>query len=545
MKKKYYKETDRLEAWKMDITNRPVLDEMQKVKRLNMNGETEERFERWRGVWDDIVSSQLPDIEEQLFYIEEHIDKYRFKKAKLVQAEVSATLSKIEETITTLLNELGELVGSEEKNRVEIDELKEIYRECKKKLLAHRYLYGKMEKPLEGKLEDISKQFNLFDENTENGNYLAAREIVLNIHEVLTKTKKAMEVIPNLLNECQSIIPTLLNELKEGYSEMISQGYVLDHILIDQETGRISQELQQYLNDFEKISVDDIEEKVEEWKNTIDEFYDLLEKEVLAKQEIKKHDREILNKLQSAKEVNRELNNEFIQIQSSYHLQESYMDMIENLAKRLEQLFTRFDLIENKMSENQAAYSHLQIELVSVEETLHSIITEQAEFAEKMQTLRKDELEAREKVAMLKKQIAETIRLIANSNIPGIPQAFQYMMEEAQDSIKGVIGKLNETPLDIPIVQEHLEIAVLSVENMTKKTTDLFETVTLAEKVIQYGNRYRSRYPSVNQALKEAEMLFRSYQYKEALEKAGAALEKIDPHVLKKIENQIEDLVQV
>ena len=82
MKKKYYKETDRLEAWKMDITNRPVLDEMQKVKRLNMNGETEERFDRWRGVWDEIVSTQLPDIEELLFDIEEHIDKYRFRKGE-------------------------------------------------------------------------------------------------------------------------------------------------------------------------------------------------------------------------------------------------------------------------------------------------------------------------------------------------------------------------------------------------------------------------------------------------------------------------------
>jgi septation ring formation regulator len=545
MKKKYYKETDRLESWKMEITNRPVLDELQKIKRLNMNGETEERFERWRSTWDDVVSTVLPDIEELLFDVEEQIDKYHFKKAKQIQLEISETLSKVEDTIDKLLSELEELVGSEEKNRLEIDELKEIYRECKKTLLAHRYLFGKMEKPLEGRLEKISKMFTEFDENTTNGNYLAAREIVLNINKLATKTKSDMDVIPNLLNECQSIIPTLLIELHDGYREMISQGYRLEHISIEEEKERISIELQQCLNEFETAEMKEVQEKVDGWKQTIDEFYDLLEKEVLARRDIKKNDHEILEMLQSTRSVNHDLNDEFIRIQSSYHLQDSDMDIIEKLGKRLEQLYTRFDLIGNNMNENNVAFSHLQEELFLIKETLELIATEQAEFAEKMQALRKDELAAREKVAELKKSIAETIRMISKSNIPGVSEEYIFLMEESQDSIQQVIAKLNETPLDIPIVQEYLEVAVITVEKMTKDTTDLFETVALAEKVIQYGNRYRSRYPSVAGGLKEAEIAFRSYHYQEALEKAIAAIEKVEPGVLKKIDNRIEDLIEV
>ena len=545
MKKKYYKETDRLETWKMEITNRPVLDELQKIKRLNMNGETEERFDRWRSTWDDVVSTILPDIEELLFDVEEQIDKYHFKKAKQIQLEISATLSRVEDTIDKLLSELQELVGSEEKNRFEIDELKEIYRECKKTLLAHRYLFGKMEKPLEGRLDKISKMFIEFDENTTNGNYLAAREIVLNIKKLAMKTKSDMDVIPNLLNECQSIIPTLLVELHDGYREMISQGYRLEHISIEKEKARISKELQQCLNEFEKAEMKEVQEKVDGWKRTIDEFYDLLEKEVLARHEIKKNDREILEMLQSARSENHDLNDEFIRIQSSYHLQDSDMDIIEKLRKRLEQLYTRFDLIESNMNDNKVAFSHLQEELLLIKETLEIIMTEQADFAEKMQALRKDELAAREKVAELKKSIAETIRMISKSNIPGVSEEYIFLMEESQESIEQVIAKLNETPLDIPIVQEFLEIAVITVEKMTKDTTDLFETVALAEKVIQYGNRYRSRYPSVAEGLKEAEKAFRSFNYQEALEKAIHAIEKVEPGVLKKIDNRIEDLIEV
>lgn len=70
---------------------RPVLDEMSKVKQLNMTGQTEELFERWRQEWDELVTSKLPGIEDYLFDAEEYIDKYRFKKAKESLASLIAS----------------------------------------------------------------------------------------------------------------------------------------------------------------------------------------------------------------------------------------------------------------------------------------------------------------------------------------------------------------------------------------------------------------------------------------------------------------------
>ena len=146
MKKKYYKESDRLEKWKFEINSRPVLEEMQKVKQLNMNGQTEERFEKWRNDWDEVVTEMLPDLEELLFDAEEFIDKYRFKKAKAVQQEIEKVLTETEEKINTILSELHELVGSEEKNRTEIEELKELYRESKKMLSRTSAFFWKIRK---------------------------------------------------------------------------------------------------------------------------------------------------------------------------------------------------------------------------------------------------------------------------------------------------------------------------------------------------------------------------------------------------------------
>lgn len=540
IKKKYYRETDRLEEWKIDLTTRPVLDEMQKVKQLNMNGETEERFERWRSTWDEIVSVQLPNLEELLFDAEEYIDKYRFNKAKTVQADIKNALTEIEEGINSLLQEIQELVGSEEKNRLEIDNLKDSYRECKKTLLAHRHSFGNMEAYLEERLEETSKKFSQFEENTTNGNYLVAREIVLSINEQMEKTNKAIEMIPSLLMECKTVIPAQLNELKDGFKEMLSQGYGLEHIRVVEEVEKIEKELEEILSNFGQLELDEIQNTIDSWKERIDNIYNLLEAEVLAKQELNQQDKEILGMLKTARKLNNDLNNEFVQIQSSYHLQHSDMDIISKLAKRLENLFQRYDLIELKKNESEIAFSYLNDELLEVKGLLESIVSEQTAFADKLHALRKDELIARNQVKELKTKIAETIRLVSKSNVPGVPQDYKYLLEDAQDSIQQVIEKLNEKPLDIPVIQKFLEVAVLTVEKVTKRTDDLFEMVLLAEKVIQYGNRYRSKYPNVDKALKEAEEAFRSYEYKEAFEQAAATIEKIEPGALKRMEDLFE-----
>ena len=82
LKKKHFKEIDQLEAWKMEIMNRPILDELSKVKQLNMTGETEEMFERWRNEWDAIITVYMPDVEELLFDADDYVDKYRLGKSK-------------------------------------------------------------------------------------------------------------------------------------------------------------------------------------------------------------------------------------------------------------------------------------------------------------------------------------------------------------------------------------------------------------------------------------------------------------------------------
>ncbi|WHX99622.1 septation ring formation regulator EzrA [Neobacillus sp. DY30] len=535
IKKKYFKEMDRLEAWKIDLFNRPILDEMSKVKQLNMTGQTEELFEGWRNQWDDIVTVKLPDLEEMLFDAEEFIDKYRFNKAKTIQQEINAKLQSTEDEINKIVEQLHELVGSEEKNRIEIEQLKELYRETKKTLLAHRHSFGKSEKYLEAQLEDATKKFHEFDEKTENGNYLEARELVLGIHEQLNQVKNNMEVIPQLLIECQSLIPSQLSDILDGYREMTEKGYYLSHIQLENEIESLQAKLVEYLGLIEETKIEEALEGIGEVKERIDILFDLLEKEVNAKHFILQNEKGMSGLLSSVLEEHEQLSSEVKHVQESYHLTESDFEIQRHLEKQLAVVTKHYEILMEKININETALTVLCEELMEIKTHIEMIQEEQESFALKLQALRKDEFEARETLRELTKKVGETIRLVSKSNIPGLPEDYKFLMEDTNDSIQNVKLQLQEKPLNVSALNQYLEIAVLTVEKLTNTTVELIENVELAEKAIQYGNRYRSQYPSVAKGLTDAEQAFRHFAYQEALEQAAASLESIDPGVLKKI----------
>ncbi|PLS14856.1 septation ring formation regulator EzrA [Bacillus sp. M6-12] len=536
LKKKHFKEIDRLESWKIDVMNRPVLDELSKVKQLNMTGETEEMFERWRNEWDSIITVYLPDVEELLFDADEYADKYRFKRSSQVQKQIETKLEEIEEGIQKILHELNELVGSEEKNRTEIEDLKEVYRTSKKALLAHRHTYGKAASRLETLLDEVLEVLKEYEESTQNGNYLKARELVLTIKSMLDSLAAKMKLIPQLLIEIQTAIPSQLEELKEGYQEMNAQGYSLGHISFEKEVAFLEEKLQTYEEYTENAEVGEVEKGIEEILESINVLYDLLEKEVLARQYIQTSESQLKEEISNLEYESDKLKMETGLVQQNYHLTESEIEAQRKIEKQVAQLSKRFQLLELKLKEGSLAHSVLSDDMKEVESIVSEMKEQQQSYSDKLHALRKDELDARGTLTELKKKMAEIGRLVSKSNVPGVPEQYKAYIAEAKESLDDAGVKLEESPLDMASVHIYLEKAVTTVTRLNEFTREIIEQMYLAEKLIQYGNRYRSRYPAVAEALRGAEEKFRNFEYEAALEEAGTAIEKVEPGTLKRLE---------
>ena len=531
----------RLEKEKLEVQHYPIYEELTKVKTLNMNGQTEELFENWRNAWVEVTDVHVIKIDALLFDAEEYIDRFKFKKATEIEQEIEKKIEDCEKTRLKILLELEELIGSEEKNRIEIEQLKEYYRSARKTVLAHQYSFGSALGQLEKRLEMFTPKFEEFDVLTKEGNYLQAREIVLSLNAEAQEIFHLLSEIPTLLSEVQTKIPTAIHELRNGQREMEEQKYYLRHLEMTEYLEALEKVLEGLKGTIADLDIEKVRPRIDQINEEIDQFYDLLEKEVVAKRYVDRHCSPLREKLEHLIVITREISDEATYVQRTYRLPEKEAEIPRTCLKQLEVLHKRYELLAMRVQEEKSAYSSLQEELEEIGEEIGRITEEQESFASRLKNLRIDENTARNQLDSLSKMLQETERMLTKANIPGIPEEMDARLEEAEEQLFIVMQSLQETPLNMEQVNSNLGNAKKCIADVKARAEEMVENVIMIERIIQYGNRYRASNPQVHTQLLEAEKAFHQFRYLKALEDAAAAVEMVEPGAIKKIEVLVQE----
>ncbi|WP_172371125.1 septation ring formation regulator EzrA [Sporosarcina jiandibaonis] len=539
-RRKHIRQIAKLEEKKLQIQHEPIFEEMTKIKLLNMTGETEEKFERWRHEWTEVMDIHMIEIDSLLFDAEDYVDRFQFGKATKVEAEIEEKIQYCDKKMTDILAELNELVGSEEKNRIEMELLKEQHRAARKKVLAHQHSYGTTVKSLEAELESFNPKFAEYDELTANGNYLRAREIVITQSERGEYVFSLIDRIPSLLAELQNKIPAAIRELRNGSKGMEEQSYYLQHLELPKQFDDIEKKLETLIGDVESLKIDSIQTEIDAINERIESFYDALENEVTAKQFVDGRHMLIAEKLADVIKLTKATNDEAALVQQSYRLNEEESEIPTEAVEQLEKLNERFEMVTIRIEDEGSAASSLQEELAAIESEIDRIAIIRESFAERIKSLRIDENSVRKELNRLTKKMQDVERSLYKGNIPGIPDEMDARLEEAEEQIYIVNQSLEEVPLNMNLVNNYLENAKQSVDVVSEKVEELLENVMLVEWIIQYGNRYRTSNEEVHRRLLEAENSFREFRYEKALEEAATAVEDVEPGAM----NRIEELVQ-
>ncbi|ASK62943.1 septation ring formation regulator EzrA [Virgibacillus phasianinus] len=544
LRKRIYDVVDQQESWKMDIMNRNIASQISRIKNLNLSGETQEKFESWKEHWEYIVTKQLPNIEEHLFDAEEAADRYRFALAKKTLRKVETTLQQIEKDIEKMLEELEELISSEEKSRKEIAEIEPEVKGLRKKLSQTRYLYGKAEARFDVELDELEEDLDKYHDLTNSGNYLEAQQLVEGIKVQIEQLQVEMDEFPELYKACKDVLPSQLDDLISGIKDMKEDGYRIEHLGLEKEIRDYQQRLFDCVIAVEKGEVTVVKDTITEVDERIKDMYQLLENEAIAKSYIETKIPAYRQKLNALDLTFHNTKAEVESLRQAYYFENSDMEKYLTLEKTIANLKKQLDELTSE--ENDQAISHLQIreKLDDSLEQLESLTLQHEEFIKFINNLRKDELEAKEKLQEMKDKVYNTIRKLKKSNIPGVPSFIWSLLETTSQKNEQVLNALEAKPLDMTVVQHALVEADKSVEHVIEQTDFILEQAYLTEQVIQYANRYRSRYPLLAAKLAEAERLFRSYEYELSLEHAAKAIEEIEPGALKRIEERQQVLVK-
>src|SRR5699024_2482919 len=140
--------------------------------------------------WEDIIATELLEVEEMLLDAEEAADRYRFSKAKKVLHETEQILNLIEADIEKILTELSELMESEEVSCEGIEYVEPTLKDLKRQLSQKRYQYGKAEAKFDKSLDALTERVKTYHERTESGDYIEAKELVTELVTELDTLKE-------------------------------------------------------------------------------------------------------------------------------------------------------------------------------------------------------------------------------------------------------------------------------------------------------------------------------------------------------------------
>lgn len=539
-RKLIYDRVDKLEAWKMDIMNRNVTAELQRVKALRLAGETQAKFESWKETWDRILTRDLPDIEEYLFDAEEAADRFKVSSANKSLETVEQILSDTEKLIENMYRELDDLLDSEKQSRKLAEEVIPHIRELRNVLLQNLYAYGEAEARFEAEINEYQAKLEHFYYETEQGNYYEARQIINDIKHALLDLEDRLGTFPAIYRQCKIEIPEQIHQLKNGIEQMKTDDYQIDHHNFQKELRELEEQLLVYVTRIEEQDDQTVFDFVATIEERIQEIYNILEEESKARSYVDKHLQTFEKLIKEVVDEFKATDEEVTNLQKTYYLEGSDLELYENLEKWVHQLERQHKKIKQDLEEEQQTYKSLKDDLEINYQDLQKLKEAHVEFKEQISTIRKDEIEAKEKIQSLQRELFKINRDLEKSNLPGIPSFIWNQMEEATDKCNRVLEKFAEEPLDMGQVNHSVKEATSSVESLIEQTETMIEQAYLIERIIQYANRYRSQYPVLSTRLSEAEKLFREYKYDQALEVASESLEEIEPGALRRLEIKVK-----
>ena len=153
--------------------------------------------------------------------------------------------------------------------------------------------------------------------------------------------------------------------------------------------------------------------------------------------------------------------------------------------------------------------------------------------------MKDDETRAREQLEAIEKLLKQSKMRLKEYRIPVIPSSYFIELSEANESLREIAKELDKKPIVIKILNIRVDTARDLVFKIYNKTNDLIKSVVYSERLIIYGNRYRSDYPEVDNMLEEATELFNKGQYKKSLDLLIRELKKIDEDLLERLEIEI------
>ncbi|HFV7524858.1 TPA: septation ring formation regulator EzrA [Staphylococcus aureus] len=524
---------------KNEIETLPFDQNLAQLSKLNLKGETKTKYDAMKKDNVESTNKYLAPVEEKIHNAEALLDKFSFNASQSEIDDANELMDSYEQSYQQQLEDVNEIIALYKDNDELYDKCKVDYREMKRDVLANRHQFGEAASLLETEIEKFEPRLEQYEVLKADGNYVQAHNHIAALNEQMKQLRFYMEEIPELIRETQKELPGQFQDLKYGCRDLKVEGYDLDHVKVDSTLQSLKTELSFVEPLISRLELEGANDKLANINDKLDDMYDLIEHEVKAKNDVEETKDIITDNLFKAKDMNYTLQTEIEYVRENYYINESDAQSVRQFENEIQSLISVYDDILKEMSKSAVRYSEVQDNLQYLEDHVTVINDKQEKLQNHLIQLREDEAEAEDNLLRVQSKKEEVYRRLLASNLTSVPERFIIMKNEIDHEVRDVNEQFSERPIHVKQLKDKVSKIVIQMNTFEDEANDVLVNAVYAEKLIQYGNRYRKDYSNVDKSLNEAERLFKNNRYKRAIEIAEQALESVEPGVTKHIEEEV------
>lgn len=531
---KIKKEIEKLDIERNLLVGVPILTELSKVKDLVKTDNLKEKLNEWDTTFKLIRDDRVPKLTDLITEADYLVSRNEYKGAVKKIANIEMEISELKNKSGALLDELKVITTSAERNRNEITKLKVEYRELQNKFDRTMKDYGSIAKPIALQFENIDKRFTEFEYAMDHNDYVGVEKIVTSLQTMLNDMKITLEEVPQIVLMAEMLIPKKIEEATTTYARMLRDGYPMDYLNVEYNIKEINKKISVIMD---KLNILDLGDSILELKTILGYFDDLFkdfDKEKEARNIFRENSKLFKSKIDKTNKIVYNIYLSIDDIRTTYDLKDDDINKFNIINENLELLNKDFKSLIEHSKMHTFAYTKLTLELDGLFNKLMRLNDDLDYQLKSITSMKDDETRAREQLIVIENLLKQTKLKINDYKLPVIPDSYFIELKEAYQAIREINKELDKKPIVIKILNIRVDTARDLVFKIYNKTNDMLKEALMAEKVIVYGNRYRSSYKEIDKSLGDAEVLFKKGQYKQSLNVSINSIQMIERNIKEK-----------
>lgn len=541
MRRRADKLIETIETRKKVLFDRPVIDQLNTVKKIALSGATKVAFEEERQRWEKIIDVDLPQVEKAIDEMEQDNEMFRITSIKPAIGQTEQSLDKIEQTMNKISEALALLQESHKTVSEALQQADTDLVEARKVMLTQAYTFGDQIERLEKEEERLRAEITTAETDYYEGDFLAFYHRKAEIEADIAKLNVQIIEIPPLLQQINHDLPNEFIQLSRGYNGMKAQGYSLNLIDCDGAIERLTAEINGVKALLNAGANQEAFSEVERMSNEVNGLYDQLEAEAVARQFVEAEQLETEEQLQAEKGAVDLLYTEAKLVFEKYELDEEMTAKPATMRKQLKAAEQSYERVKLAYGEGTVDHSQIAACIKDLQQTVCDNRDDQLAYSEQLKKIRKDEMAAQAKAQSYLERLKRVDNYIRRCRIPGMPADVNEKIEKAYAAVQILNTSLEASPINVSEMTVNWRSAEKSTTLAEDAAHEMVEDARLVEAIIQYANRYRFKNQEMAMQLQIAESYYDSdYNYKKALEVAAKHLEKVESGAVNKVEAQLK-----